>query len=433
MQSVPFMLHRRAFLILLVFGGCTGDPGQGGKAGTACPSNIQSVSQCVAATARPVLPQHPLPAQAPVRVVLYVDRSLSMIGYLDATSSNPAQALRSGASNLRTTLDRLLALGGSDRAVVGFGKAARPLADVDVGELVSQGFYNEMETRTEDALALVRRDSGRTAAHLLVTDGRRDDDKSATAQYQQIGALAAWWTERGGVFAIAASMAPFRQVPRDRTGCRPAAERCPLYVFAFLPAGDAERALAALDEVSDHLYAYPSPGDSALRITHDPAPAAAVDLSVVRQRPFVAGVRARGEANQGVTATDILVFDAGASAARFALDDSLVWALDEAPLPSSGEPAWSDAGNGANARVKPGVLAAGEGHLLRLPLTAHAYAGAPPTLYRIRVSSAGRPRWLGEYEAARQGDALRTYGLLALFTHLQPRPATLGGAYVVLY
>lgn len=444
MRSASLAPYRPAFLALLVLVCAACPPGRDkgtGEPAGPCPSNIEHVNQCVTASVRPVAPDHPLPPQAPARVVLYLDRSLSMIGYLDATNSDSALGVGTGVSNLRTTLNRLLALGAGDRGVVGFGEAARPLASMPDAQLfasvVSQGFYNEKETRTEDALALVRRDSGLAAIHLVVTDGRRDDGQTAIAQYEQIGELGAWWVGKGGVFAMAASMAPFRQVRGDRAGCQTAPSstgRCPLYVFAFVPARAAERALDALDEVSDHLYAYPSPSDSVIRVTHVPVRAVAtVDLAMVRQRPFVVGVRARGEPNQPVTATDTLVFDVGASAARFALDDSLAWILDEAPLRSSGEPAWNDVGSGANARIKPGALAVGGGRSLRLPLTAHTYTGAPPTLYRIRLSSTGRPRWLNQYEAGKQADPLRTYGLPALLTHLQPRPATLGGAFVVVY
>jgi hypothetical protein len=163
-RSVLFALRKRALVCLLVpiCPACKRDGEPPRQPAGPCPSNIEGVNRCVATTVRPVRPDHPLPPQGPARVVLYIDRSRSMVGYLDATNSDPALGVGTGVSNLRTTLNRLLALGGGDRTVVGFGEAARPLADVADAELfarvVSQGFYNQLKTRTEDALALVLRD-----------------------------------------------------------------------------------------------------------------------------------------------------------------------------------------------------------------------------------------------------------------------------------
>lgn len=406
-----------------------------------CPSQIQSVRECVESSVRPDTPTYVLPEQSAASVALYIDRSGSMNGYLDAENADSGQTIHASGANLRTTLTQLLAVGGERTAVYGFGErvAALPaLAQTEVlGRLFSQAFYNENDTRTEDVLALVRADSERSSVHLVVTDGRRGSGESAIAQYQRLGEVASWWTASGGVFAIAASMAPFQQVRGDRAGCwqstRSPEGRCPLYVFAFAPASAAERTLAILDGLSDRLYAYPSPSDARIRVEHATAShQGAGSVGVVRAQPFVLGYRSQGAQNQPVAADVTLTFHADESTARFALDDSLTWRLERAVLRRQA-PEWTEAGDVADDWVQPGALRTGPGSTLLLPLKVRSYAGISPTLYRIRISSAGFPRWVREYEAVQQRDSLRTYGLTALFTQLQPRPAKLAGAFVTVY
>ncbi|HET7233900.1 MAG TPA: hypothetical protein VFJ16_28070 [Longimicrobium sp.] len=393
------------------------------------------------ASARPITPGHPLPTQSPAAVALYIDRSGSMNGYLDAENADSGQTVHASGANLRTTLTRLLAVGGEQTAVYGFGERVTSLPALTqsevLGQLFSQRFYNQNDTRTEDVLAQVRADSERASVHLVVTDGRRGSGESAIAQYQRMGEVASWWTARGGVFAVAASMSPFTQVRGDRAGCWQSAPssagRCPLYVFAFIPATAAERTLAILDGVSDRLYAYPPPSDARVRIEHATASQQGPgSVGVVRGQPFVLGFRAQGRPNQPVTAQVTLTFHADESAARFALDDSLTWRLDRALLGRK-TPEWTDAGDVSDDWVQPGRLRTGAGSTLVLPLTVRSYAGLAPTLYRIRISSAGLPRWVREYEAVQQRDSLRTYGLSALLTQLQPQPAVLAGAQVTVY
>jgi hypothetical protein len=127
-----------------------------------------------------------------------------------------------------------------------------------------------------------------------------------------------------------------------------------------------------------------------------------------------------------------LTFHADESTARFALDDSLTWRLERAVLRRH-KADWTEAGDVADDWVQPGALSPGTGVTLSLPLKVRSYAGISPTVYRILISSTGMPRWIREYGAVRQGDSVRTYGLTALFTQLQPRPSVLGGAFVTVY
>jgi hypothetical protein len=430
-------LRTVATLTTFLLAACNG----GGADSGLCPPQIQSVHDCVEASVRPVAPDHPLAEQSPAAVVVYIDRSGSMNGYLDAENADSSRTTGLSASNLRTTLTRLLAVGGERTSVYGFGEKAAPLpamARTEVlGQLFSQSFYDESDTRTEDVLALVRADSSRASVHLIVTDGRRGSGESAIAQYQRIGEVASWWTSRGGVFAIAASMSPFRQVRGDSAGCRPstgsAEGRCPLYVFAFVPTSAAERTLTLLEGVSDRLYAYPAPSDGRLRMGHSTtSPEGSGSVSVVRADPFVLGFRAQGTQNQPAAAEVTLAFHLDESAARFALDDSLAWRLERAALRRD-EPQWTQAGDPSQERVQPGPLRRAAGSTLELPVTVRSYVGIAPTLYRIQVSTLGMPRWVREYEAVQHRDSLRTYGLSTLFTQLQPRPAVLGGAFVTIY
>jgi hypothetical protein len=436
-RTSAFIVRSAILVATLVLAGSCRDAGKTG----ACPPRIESVRDCVAASVRPITPGHLLPEQSAAGVVLYIDRSASMNGYLDAQNADSGRTVHAAGANLRTTLTQLLAVGGERTKVYGFGERAAPLpalTQTDVlRRLFSQAFYDENDTRTEDVLTLVRADSMRASVHLIVTDGRRGSGESAIAQYQRLGEIASWWTREGGVFAIAASMAPFQQVPGDSAGCRQSRPslggRCPLYVFAFVPALAAVRALTVLDGMSDRLYAYPPPSDSQVRVEHATASREGDgSVGVVRAQPFVLGFRAQGAQNQPASAEVTLTLHAAQSTARFALDDSLTWRLERAGLQRQA-PDWTEAGDVSDDWVQPGALRPGPGSTLVLPMKVRSYTGLAPTLYRIQISSLGRPRWIREFEAVQQGDSLRTYGLTTLFTQLQPQPATLAGTFVTVY
>lgn len=435
-SPVTALSSRCTVIALFLAASCGGDPADTG----ACPPQIESVRDCVESSVRTVAPDHPLPRQDAVPVNLYIDQSGSMNGYLDTGNADSVLTAHTRGANLRIALTKLLAVGSEQTTVYGFGDSTTSLpawTKTEVlGRLFSQGFYDHRNTRTEEVLDSVRADSGRASVHLIVTDGRRGSGESAIAQYQRMGEVASWWTAENGIFAIGASMAPFRQEGTDSTGCRlgtSEAGRCPLYVFAFIPLPAAERTLSILDEVSQRLYAYPPPADTLVRMEHATASREGSGaVGVVRPRPFVLGFRARGAQNQRANAQVNLTFNVAKSAARFALDDSLAWQLERAVLRRE-QPEWTETGDIADDWVQPGTLRRGSGSTIVLPLTVRGYVGLPPTLYRIQISSLGRPRWVREYEAVQQRDSLRTYGIGTLFTQLQPRPALLAGAYVTVY
>ena len=364
-----------------------------------------------------------------------------MHGYLDVENADTDRTVHASGANLRTTLTRLLAVGGERTSVFGFGERVTSIRAMGQAEMLdrlfSQAFYNERDTRTEEVLALVRGDSQRSRVHLIVTDGRRGSGNAAIAQYQRMGEVASWWTAGGGVFSVAASLAPFQQVPGDSTGCTQSAPasrgHCPLYVFAFAPASATERTLAILDDLSARLYAYPPPSDGAVRTEYIvKSKAGNGSVAGIRQKPFVLGFRAQAAQNEPVSADLALTFHADQSSARFALDDSLVWALEHAALRRR-DLQWTEAGDASDDRIQPGLLRTGPGSTLVLPVKARSFVGLLPTIYRVRILSTGKPNWIREYEAVQHGDSLRTYGLATLFTQLQTRPAMLTEAFVTVY
>jgi hypothetical protein len=241
------------------------------------------------------------------------------------------------------------------------------------------------------------------------------------------------------MFAMSASMAPFRQVRGDQAGCwqsTPAGVtgRCPLYVFVFAPASSAERVLGGLGALGGRMYVYPALADERIRIEHAPVelPATA-ELGVVRQDPRVLSFRSRAAQNALVRGRANVSLHVDESVARFALDDSLAWSLDEAALTGQ-PPQWTAVRDPAQAWVQPGALQADSGRTaLTLPLELRTQAGLGATLYRVRLSTRGTPRWLGQFEAVQQGDSVRTYGLSTLLDHLRPAGARLAGFYVTTY
>jgi hypothetical protein len=430
-------LRVSALLGTAILSGCQDRVGE-------CAPTIQGVQECVRAADLSVSPDLVLPAQSSAPMVLYIDRSGSMTGYLDAANTDSLRVVHRAGANFRTLLDGLLAIGGEEVTLYGFGTRAELIPNLSragvISQLFSQSFYNDNNTHTEDALQLIREDSARSSIHLLVTDGRRggtQGGEAAIAQFQRMGAVASWWVEEGGIFAISASMAPFEQVRGDRAGCWQTSEasggRCPLYVFAFLPAHAAERALAILDQTSQQIYAYPSVSDERISTERSIVSRERGSLGMLRNPPFVLGFRAEGDPNEIVDASVRLIFRLDQSVARFARSDSLVWHLEKATL-ESGDLQWVSTGDVSAEWVQPSRVEVEEGaHALAVPLTVRSYSELTPTLYRLRISSTGRPTWLDEYEAMSQGDSVRTYGISPLFTQLQPRAHVLGGAFVTVY
>ncbi|HKG95384.1 MAG TPA: vWA domain-containing protein, partial [Gemmatimonadaceae bacterium] len=430
--------------------------------GEPCGRALDAILACVRTAARPLLPAATLtdaPAAAPP-VVFYIDGSGSMTGYLDQAF---AESFSSGAGGVsyRRVLSRLSTLWGPRAEGYSFGTrvvriSARSNQDV-IAQLVQTSFYNQTDTRVEDVLDQIAKDSARARVHLIVTDGRRDDGASTMAQYKRVGELARAWAADepggaggGGMFALAVSAAPFRRVSRKFGGCwtsDPSGRTtisCPVYVFAFLPRAAANDVLPVLRGASTRLFVAPAVTDTAIALhveREGGAQAAALRVQ---------GERAAGQAltllfgpapaDQGTRpfATELTVeADLGRSAARFSVDDSLAVRLFQARL-TTGAPRWAEVRprDLASAWVKPLAVRVNDDRTeIELRMALRTRAQLEPAAYRVEVLSTGMPAWLGDYESASHGDSTRTFGLSSLFEHLRARPDTtrLFGLYGVVH
>jgi hypothetical protein len=159
-------------------------------------------------------------------VILYVDRSGSMRGFLD-----PGYPAR---TDYRSVIDRLIVALRPQQAF-GFGSSVQPIG-TSLGTLGNREFYSDNNTLLEQVLDRIATDTEASATHLIIGDGRRTNPNSANEQYVQMRRLAREWIEQGGTFLVAASRAPFEPVLGDPAGCRAPAgsgsPTCPLYAFA---------------------------------------------------------------------------------------------------------------------------------------------------------------------------------------------------------
>ncbi|HEX6042199.1 hypothetical protein, partial [Longimicrobium sp.] len=187
-------------------------------------------------------------------VLLYVDRSQGMRGFLDPGDAGRVR------TEYRSVLDGFAARL-RPRQVAGFGTEVRVLPRADLGVLADAGFYTDGNTELEEVLRMVEADSARAATHVILGDGRRTDPDAGIGQFARMRTVSERWTADGGTFVVAASLAPFKPVGGDVSSCRPgdddakdARQTCPLYAFAFVAPGDEGRVAAALAATFDDLF-----------------------------------------------------------------------------------------------------------------------------------------------------------------------------------
>jgi hypothetical protein len=367
-------------------------------------------------------------ADAGKPVLLYVDRSQSMRGFLDPEYPTRVR------TDYRAVLDGFAARL-RPAQVFGFGNRVSP-ADGGLAVLGSADFYRDGNTQMEDVFPLVRADSTLGSTHVIIGDGRRGDPDAANGQFEAMRTLAEWWTEQGGTFVVAASHAPFRPVKSDASGCRGAdqAERetCPLYAFAFVAPGDQGRVAAALAATFEALFVTPLPA------VHP----AGVGLAAAGTGPLtlepgwakaaggapIARVRGAAATNQPLRAR-IVFRDTASSLGRGALaalrgrrlepDVSVRGLADE----TAAAP-WKPAAAGGLLRTVPDSLAFD--FVSRGPY-------AQRHLYVVEMRPAGEPLWLDAFDAERASDARRTFGLGRLFESFKARSARGGPAALRLY
>jgi hypothetical protein len=374
-------------------------------------------------------------AEAGRPVVLYVDRSQSMRGFLD-----PAYPGRV-ATDYRSVIDGFDARLKPSR-VYGFGNEVREAEGQGLGVLGNKEFYGDANTEIEEVFPLISGDSAAASTHVLIGDGRRGNPDAANGQFVRMRALAEQWIDRGGSFIAASSAAPFRPVQNDPAGCRASGDAdqqtCPLYAFAFVAPGDQGRVAAALASVFQNLYVTPLPAvpgsgvamtsRGSAEINLEPGWLAAADGTPI--------VRARGKTATNTPLRASLVLDDTTSPRGHAMLASLrgrrlmpvlavrTLAADPAASPWRASPA--------------------RGGLMRPTADPFTYEfisrgtgpDVPRYLYRLQLHPAGEPSWLDGFDAESAGDALRTYGLSRLFESfrgMDPRSAPpVLRAYVVV-
>lgn len=350
-------------------------------------------------------------------VVLYVDRSQSMRGFLD-----PEYPTRV-ATDYRSVLDgfdaRLM-----PRQVYGFGNEVREAEGQGLGVLGSKAFYSDGNTELEDVFPFVRADSTASSTHVVIGDGRRGNPDAANGQFVAMRALAEHWISLGGTFIVASSAAPFRPVENDPAGCRGSdagQQTCPLYAFAFVAPGDQGRVASALAAVFQNLYVTPLPAvpSADVRMSAPGGGALTLEPGWARTPDGAPIVRVRGR-----TATNTPL------RASLALDDTTS-PMGRAALASlRGRrlvPALSVRTLGADTASSPWRPSPAAGSLMRPTADPFAWdflsrgTGAPRYLYRLELHPAGEPSWLPAFDAESAGDALRTYGLGRLFESFRAR------------
>ena len=394
---------------------------------------------------------HPLPPQHPPSdVKLYVDRSASMAGYLDSLYASEF-GVGEGSSSLRRVLNRLFAASDRRMTVYGFGDrvttpaASSRQANQDViATLVRPDFYNDNNTRLEDVLDSIARDTTRQSVHLIITDGRRGDGGSANAQWKRIGELARDWSGADGMFALAAIEAPFHQIRNDKAGCWSNTPGkvfvCPLYVMAFAPRGSASPVLQALRDVGHRLYVAPTFSDSALTVEAKPVGGGTGSLNIEggaqtgRPLHLLFTAPDAPPAKPEVAALSVIARLAG-GAARYAADDSFDIVMRSMALGGKSSPAsWQPVHEVASAWATPAApYVDSAGPKLIVPLKLKARQGVNKVRYQFDIRSTGRPTWLAQFESSQQGDATRTYGLSALFAQLHPTPTAVTSFFVSIY
>ena len=362
-------------------------------------------------------------AKSPVTV--YFDRSGSMRGFLDP--SYPTRV----RTDYRSVIDRLV-VGLAPSRGFSFGSELRTI-EPTLATLGDRGFYTDKDTRTEQALAVIARDSAGSSSHILVGDGRRGSPTAGDGQFVRMRELADRWIEQGGSFIVATSLAPFKTVATDPSGCRGAAtgttepQTCPLYAFGFIAPGDAARITATLASVFEHVFVWPAPTIPPADLSITPTDPTRRDIRVERRWASAARgtpiVRVRGDApsNRTLTATIALRDTSTAEGHAYAeilsgqAVDIRTWSRGFTPAAATQE--WMPV-EARGALVRPGSRA--EDGTLSLDFVTRG-ANAPTSMYRIDLVPTGAPNWLEQFDAEDASDVVRTYGLGRLFESFRAR------------
>ena len=361
-------------------------------------------------------------------VTVYFDRSGSMRGFLDP--SHPTRV----RTDYRSVIDRLV-VGLTPARGFSFGSELRTI-EPTLATLGARDFYSDRDTRTEQALAEIGRDSTRAGSHIIVGDGRRGSPTAGDAQFVRMREVADRWIAGGGSFVVATSLAPFKTVASDPSGCRrePAGgeaatgmQTCPLYAFGFVAPGDGARIASTLASVFEHVFIWPSPTIPPGDLSITPADPNRRDVRV--ERRWASGakgtpiIRVRGDSatNRTLSAT-IGIRDTSTAGGRgyatlLASQEVEVRAYTRAFTPAAASQEWQPV-EARGALVRPGART--EAGALTLDFVTRGARG-PVSMYRIDLVPAGSPNWLDRFDAEDASDVVRTYGLGRLFESFRAR------------
>lgn len=361
----------------------------------------------------------------PVDVVVFVDRSASMQGFLD-----PAYPSRV-PTDYRSVIDKAL-IGIRPREAFSFGSSIR-LIDATLGSLGSHDFYSDRDTKTEEVLKQIARDTGFSRAYVIVTDGRRSSPDASLNQYVMLRSLAQKWIASGGSLLVAASMAPFTTVASDPSGCRRAEEsavdqRCPLYAFALVPAGAQRWLVGGLSSAFEHVYTWPAVRVSGREQLLMP-PVRQTKVQFERNwGPSVDGapiVRTRGDApttewtslQLGLADTSSLEAAGVLAALR---GQRLVPVISARRFGEGSLSSWGRISE-SSALIRPSA----SDQMSIEVITRGRDTNGQPSLYRVDMMPEGSPAWIDAFDATDRNDRVRTFGLSRLFEAFRQDARTL--------
>jgi hypothetical protein len=334
-----------------------------------------------------------------------------MRGFLDSNFPNTPTSYIS-------VLDRLT-VGSKAAKAYSFGNTLKQVP-VSTKNFETDSFYDENNTRLQDALTQIAKDSKSDSTHVIITDGRRTGAASADQQYSDMRQAASDWIAHGGTFVVGMTLAPFKTVSGDPSGCQQGGEAgpqtCPLYAFAFVGCGD-RHVLNALSDVFEHTFAWPAPTipgsllvlevvPGASPVTLNPSwartqtgtPIARSSAPVQTNMPRAARVTLSGPTTDPLT----LTYDKAIRGEAFKTQLAL------RPLISQPTPfAWAPVDpNTSVVRVSQDTLS----------LSFHSYGEkGPRSLIRLDMVPTGEPSWLGLVNASDANDEVHTYGIGRLF------------------
>jgi len=349
-------------------------------------------------------------------VVLYLDHSGSIQGFLDPNFPTTPTSFRS-------VIDKLI-VGLTPALAYAYGSSLQKFPPT-LGVIGNKSFYSDHDTRMEDALRLVEADTQLSSNHVIVGDGRRGDPNAADGQFTTMREAALKWVDHGGTFAVAASMIPFKTVATDPSGCRAPSvvdQQCPLYAFAFIANGDELRILGALGLVFENLYAWPAaPIPGAALSVQATAPAAGLNFNPVWAQASDSTPIARTQGPKPTTSrikASVRVADEPGEVLslyrKLLVGDGTRSQLQAKSLDvASRASAWSPIDNS-------GSVIAREPDPASVSITTHG-ENSPKSIVRFDLMPAGEPTWLSSFDAKDAKELLRTYGLGRLFEGFRQR------------